>query len=503
MKAAQCPPQRRTCAALVALVLLAGSAGCASPYRFSPRLDTRLPAADGTTPKTAGDALAGGLDLSLAALMDQRREFWQAAGEVEVMKNVTAFGLIGLGAVGMYRGLQGEASRHWLERAGLIAAATYAGASWLEPSARQSIYLAGAMSLSCLALVTAPYEMPLTDYKALRRQVADSRAAAESLASALRLVGRYESRGDMWWLARGGWNKLRWANRVLDSADTAMGNIEQAGPRLRDMTAMLASEVAIQIKHTSKDLSELPAALAKLKPDANALLGSEVFPPPKKDDVDGDPPKNATDNASRSEADAKEARKDTDPQCSAVTAPEAVKPPAAAPSAPRADPKTPNKEAARKARARASPPATRDTDAYRDFEAHLREAMTELDKHLGPVTSFVQRVSAARQGLTLPVACGAATVKLVPAKSELVLQPGESFQFVLQGDSGKAGAELLGDPLPREVLDVSMPLMRASTVVRLTAGARVPRLANTVLRISDSKGQQHFDIGVKVCPGGS
>ena len=53
-------------------------------------------------------------------------------------------------------------------------------------------------------------------------------------------------------------------------------------------------------------------------------------------------------------------------------------------------------------------------------------------------------------------ACGAATVARVPAKSELALQPGESFQFMRQGDSGQSGAELLGDPLPREVVDIGV-----------------------------------------------
>ena len=90
-------PLQRLTATATALGLLVGTAGCASPYHFSSRLDTRLPS-DGGEAAPASTPLAGDLHLSLAALMGQRRQLWQAAGETELMKNATAFGLIGLGA---------------------------------------------------------------------------------------------------------------------------------------------------------------------------------------------------------------------------------------------------------------------------------------------------------------------------------------------------------------------------------------------------------------------
>ncbi len=530
-------PWRRLTAAATAAALLLGSAGCASPYHFSSRLDTKLPGGDEAS--TAGSKLAGDLHLSLAALMDQRRQLWQAAGELEQMKTATALGLIGLVSAGMYRGLRGDESKGWLQRAGLLASATYAGANWLEPSARQRIYLGGAMSLTCLALATAPYEMSKAEFDKVKDAVAASRVGLERLASTLRLVGRYPYKSDTWWLVRGGWNKLRWANRVLDSADVAMGNIERAGPQLLQMTATLAGEVGIQVNRVSKDLSELTSALALLKPNANLLMGSEIFPPPKKDDVDADPPDGATDkDPSEDKAGAKTAsaaKKDV--QCGATTTETTDTPktpvapattPAAAPPAD-ASAKAAAESAAKAVSAAASAAVSaaaaassaasadavarklaeqarargHDANQAKRVETALKEAAKALDAHLGTVASFVQRVSAARKAIELPAACGSGVVTLVPAKRELVLQAGETFQFILQGDNGKASADFLGAALTRDELDLSMPMTQASTAVRLTAGGKLSKPVNTVVRITDSKGQESFNISVKVCPAGA
>lgn len=527
---------RRITAAATAVALLLGSAGCASPYYFSQRLDTKLPGGD--TASVAGTALAGDLHLSLAALMDQRRQLWQAAGEVEQMKTATAFGLIGLVSAGLYRGLRGDESKGWLQRAGLLASATYAGANWLEPNVRQRIYLGGAMSLTCLALASAPYEMSKIEFEKVKNAVAASRAALEGLASTLRLVGRYPYKSDTWWLVRGGWNKLRWASRVLDSADVAIGNIERAGPQMLNMTALLASEVGTQVHRVSKDLSELPAALALLKPNANLLMGSEIFPPEKKDAVDDDPPAGATDsNAGDDTPAAKSAATAAkDPQCSPAPAPAdpakaaAASPPPPTAGVPSADASatlaagsaakavSAAASAALSAAAAASSAASAEALARKLAEqararghdkaqadalaVALKTNADVLDKHLGVVTSFVHTVAQARKDINLPAACGSGGVTLLPAKRDLVLQPNETFQFVLQGDNGRASADFLGDSLTRDVLDLSMPITQASTAVRLTAGNKQTKAVNTVVRISDSKGQQSFDISVKVCPAG-
>ena len=352
-----------------------------------------------------------------------------------------------------------------------------------------------------------------------------ARAGLEQLASTLRLLGRYEYHSDTWWLVRGGWNKLRWATKALNSADNALGNIEQSGPRLHNLTSTLAGEVALQISRVTKDLSDIPDAIAKLKPNANLLLGSEVFPPLAKDSEDADPPKGGSEGTGTS-LDAKgKSGAATDAQCGVsakAATPDSA--PEIAGDAKKAalDAEASAKRAARSADRAASSAATAVNAARRIAasasaaksdqqpdeaqESALRTALDKatqhLDKHLGPVVSFVHRVAAARKSaLDLPPACGASGVDLVPSHRAIVLQAGEGFQYLLQGDSGRAGVSVLGDLLSRDVLDLSMPLTQASTVVRLQAGKRVPAVVNTVVRISDSKGQQTFDITVKICPG--
>jgi len=553
MSAVHARPVQRLTATAVALALLLGSAGCASPYHFSPRLDTRLPQA-GAEP--SGEPLAGDLHLSLAALMDQRRLLWQAAGEAEQMKTATALGLIGLGAAAIYRGARYTDNKGWMQRAGLAGATVWAGATWLEPSARQSIYLQGAVSLTCLALATAPYEVSVEEYKKIKAEIRMARNGLEELATALRLAGRYKKHSETWWLVRGGWNKLRWANRVLDGADVALGNIEQAGPRLRDMTALLTSDVATQVHRVTKDLSELPAAISSLKPNVAKLVGADVFLLPQKETANEDPPAASSERDSPETAD-KPAKAPKDPQCGAGTpapvspvlailgkqvetaaaaASSAAKSATAAASAASAvtnsnaqkrkdAPKINKAELAERKLAvatalAASAAEAREKEEKRELERRAKEqaarmdainamslrdrlttATTNLDKHLGAVASFVQRVAAARDGLGLPKGCGAATsVRLVPDKRELVLQAGESFQFVLEGDSGKAAAAFLGLSLMPDVLDITMPLIQATTAVRLSAGTAATRAVSTVVRISDSRREQSFDITVKVCP---
>lgn len=532
---------KRISVCAVALALLLSSTGCATPYVFSNRLDTRLQPASSPVEAERKGALAGDLHLSLEALMDQRRLFWLEAGQIEQMKNATALGLIGLGAAGLYRGLQGDSSSGWLKRAGLLSAATYAGASWFEPSERQKIYLQGALSLTCLSLATAPYEMSKDDYIKLKEDIADSRAGVEALASAVRMVGAYSPYSDTWWLVRGGWNKLRWASKVLDSADVAMGNLEKAGPRLRDMSAMTASEVATQVNRISKDLSQVTDAIAKLKPNANLLIGSVVFPPEPKDQADEDAPV-AGGAGPNSEKEAGKESASKDAQCSAsapvpTPTPESTPAPALAPELAKAVKQataaaaaasaaaglakrdasrsagSANKaaEAAKLAVAAATSAASAaeamaklktDEERTRDaLIARLRAASDKIDKSLGSVISFVQRVAQAQRADALPAACGSAAVTLVPAKDSIVLQPGERFQFLLQGDSGRASAEILGMGLPGDLLDLSMPLSQSSSIVRITASQQAPKtVVNTVVRISDSKGQQNFDIAVKLCP---
>ena len=542
---------RRWTAATTALALLLGSTGCASPFHFSSRLDTRLSGEPGLAP-AATEPLAGDLHLSLAAMMGQRRELWQAAGETEKMKNATALGLIGLSAAALYRGVRYTDNKGWLQRAGLLGAATYAGATWLEPSARQTIYLQGAMSLTCLALATAPYEMTKTEYASTKEHIAQARHGLEMLASELRLVGRYTKKSETWWVVRGGWNKLRWASRVLDSADVAMGNIEQAGPNLRDMTALLASEVATQVNRVSKNLSELQDAIAMLKPNVAKLVGADVLTPLKKDALDQDPPSGSTAPGIDPNADSgaekaagESAATPKDPQCSesAAPAPAATQQPAKPDSS--ADPKdnTSAESAAvkhvvqkvmialgvkqvkeSKPAAPAAPAIGAAEAAKKELEAKRRRDATDranqedveranelrrrlmtaaklIDAHLGPVASFVQRVASARNGLELPRVCGAAVaVKLVPDRRELVLQSGESFQFVLEGDSGKAAASYTGLSLSTDILDISMPLVQATSAVRFTAGSAAKKSVTTTIRISDSRREQNFDITVKVCP---
>lgn len=554
MKHSTTSDSRRWVRVTAVVAAVAVLAGCASPFHFSKRMDTYLPPAGGEAPAKE-KKLAGDLHLSLAALQEQRQLLWQAAGETETMKNATALLLIGGASAGIYRGLRGEESKGWLQRAGLIGGALFTGATFLEPTARQKIYLQGSASLSCLALATAPYEMPQGDYDKIREHIAGARIGVEKLASALRFAGRYDRNSETWWLVRGGWNKLRWASEVLESADAALGNVERAGPRLRDMTAMLASDVAHQVNEVTKSLEKLPDAILALKPNANLILGQTIFELPAKESKDSDPPGTSNENP---KDDDKKGDGDTAAEggCKAAAAPKAspdatkkaeaaavaanaaasaASAAASAASAAAADVRKvllnaqgqatvaaaataaaraaeidaqaklerQRQRADREAAEAAGKAAEKAADKPRaeQLRKALEAAVAQLDPHLGPVASFVERIASARRALALPKGCGEqSTIEFVPAKRNVVLQPGESFQIVVQGDAGRARADFLGNTVGREVLDLSMPLTQSSTSVRMTAGTAVPKAVNTVVRITDSKGQQNFDVNVKVCP---
>jgi hypothetical protein len=83
----------------------------------------------------------------------------------------------------------------------------------------------------------------------------------------------------------------------------------------------------------------------------------------------------------------------------------------------------------------------REQHYLRSLYPKLNTVTDELDLLLGPVISFVHRVAIARKHIDLPPTCGSSAVTLVPWTRDPVLLPGEVFQFVLQGDNGKAGAD--------------------------------------------------------------
>lgn len=540
----------------MALAAAVALSGCASAYNFSPQLDTHVPRSGGASPALRGpsDGLAGDLDLALAGLMDQRRQLWAAAGELDQMKNATVLGLIGLGAAGLYRGLESELNKGWLARAGLLASATYTGAQFLEPDARRQVNLQGAAALTCLALATAPYEMTKKEQAKVKQSIADARVGLEQLSSALRSVGQVTKGSETYWVVRNGWNKLRFANGVLRSADAAMGAIEATGPRLRDTAALLASDTAQQVSQVSKRLEDLPAALEKLRPNVALLIGTPLpaVPPPG---GNAEPP-GVVDEQGKAVSPA------ADPEAAAGAAGaaascEAPKSTGAdtAKSAPTTDTAAPPSDADKRLAAieaaieqinkrltnaagrakasaqAASKPAQTAQEAAQQAAAQrqaaqekalkqaqlrameqaqlpvlrerLQKAMAALDQHLGAVSSFALRVTSAQKRQELPKVCqAAAVVTLVPDQRAITLQAGETFQFLLEGDSGRATASQVGETVGREVLDISMPLGAgaAGTAVRLSAGKPIKQAANTVVRLSDSRGQQSWDVSVKVCP---
>lgn len=484
--------QRRRALALMCAALSTLTGCVTNPYVFSPQLNTyRL--ADGSpgAPKQDPAPLAGRLDLALIGLMDQRALLWKAANDTETMKNWTALGLIGLGAVGIYKGLDAEVHKTWLRKAGLGAAAVYAGATWFEPTARQRIYLAGAMSLTCMALTVAPYEMTQEDFKEEIKNLNDARDKLERLYAALAMTPSNLDKPTQDKVRKAESFK-RFATAVLNSADETLGNIEKVGTRLRDMAALTASKVSDEVSSTSKDLPQLETVIKSLQPQANLLLGSQIFAPPppqSSDDKDGTPadPTKAKSTDAASTGTCAGPKPGSKPDT----------PPAAGSDAKGADaPKPKTSKLVAPAGAASAPP---DTPPPPVELGNLEHALNELSKPLGRAVSLVRRVQAARSGQDLPQACGTKSITLFPGDRSIVLQPGTSFQYLLSGDEGRPGVQVVTAAPPTDVLDISLPATQAATTVRFSAGPAIKKQVDTIVRITDSGKTQQFDITVRVC----
>lgn len=477
---------------LVLAACLALTACGTNPFIFSRRLNT-YPIDDTIKPLPRAE-LAGRLDLALMALMDQRDQLWTAANDTETMKNWTALGLIGLGAVGIYKGLDAESHRTWLRKVGLGAAAVYAGATWLEPTARQRIYLAGAMSLTCLALVAAPYEMTEKQFKEERDNINAARWALEQLYAELAMLPSKPNAADASVIRKA--RSISWfATRILNSADETLGNIEKVGTRMRDMTGLTASEVSKQVASVSRDLNQLPDAIKALQPQANLLLGTQIFtPPPPQTAPDGNDNGTAGDNKNGKSAEAASTGSCPTPEV-------APKPPEPAASTP-----APQKAGAQKPATAASAPsgpAFESVAAPAPLDlAPLRAALTALARPLGQAISLVRRIEATRTGQELPAACGAKQITLFPGDRSIVLKPGASFQYLLSGDEGRPGVQVMTTLPPPDTLDISLPALQAAPAVRFTAGASIKQQLDTVVRITDSGKTQQFDINVRLCASG-
>lgn len=482
--------------------------GCGTnPYNFSKQLNT-FPVSSTDKP------LAGNLHLAMRGLMDQRDMLWTAASDTQQMQNLTALGLIGVGAVGLYKGLNSDLHQTWLRKAGLGAAAVYAGATWLEPNARQQIYLAGAMSLTCLALSTAPYEMTQESFDKEAANLAAAHGALEDLFSQLRLAGKPPAGTPEAAALNGAWRQAQFASKWLASADAALGSVEKVGPRLRDRTALTASEVAKQVSNVAHDLSQLQPALAALKPSANMLIGSDVFTIPSPPAAD-DPASPARDEAAPAAASVscKAATPDTEKEADAKKAATAAGAAAGAAAAASAVTRAEAVAAGQKAGAAAGAAAGKKEADHAVSQAQrlltqtrldaLSQALTALSRPLGQAISMTRRLQAAREAQQLPEACNAKTLTLFPSDRSIALQPGASFQYLLSGDEGRPGVQLMTVSPPPEVLDVAIPALQAGAAVRLTAGRQVPQQIDTIVRISDSKKTTHFDVNVRLCSGSS
>lgn len=489
----RCAPSARTLrrGALAVSVSMALTACGTNPFIFSTRLNT-YPSDPAVKPPPRVE-LAGRLDLALMALMDQRDQLWTAANDTETMKNWTALGLIGLGAVGIYKGLDAESHRTWLRKVGLGAAAVYAGATWLEPSARQRIYLAGAMSLTCLALVAAPYEMTMEQFNDERKNINRARWALEQVYAELAMLPTKTNAADAS-VIRKARSISVFATRMLNSADETLGNIEKVGTRMRDMSALTASEVSKQVSSVSRDLSQLPDAIKALQPQANLLLGTQIFSPP--------PPQSAADGTDSTAGDAKSTKSSDATSTGSCPAPEVVTPAAPAASAPAVKNSGAQKPAAAASAASGAASSATAEPAALDL-GPLKAALTALAEPLGQAISLVRRVQATRTGQELPAACGTKQITLFPSDRSIVLKPGASFQYVLSGDEGRPGVQVLTAVPPPDTLDISLPALQTAAAVRFTAGASIKQQVDTVVRISDSGKTQQFDISVRLCASAS
>lgn len=482
------PASRARTLSVIGLITSLALSGCATKnFVISPKLHQRSAEAP-----TQDLALAGGLQYSLDALYDQRRLFWEAAEEIEAGKSITALGLMGLAGAGIYRGAQGTANAGWMQRAGLAGSLTWAGATWFEPNARQKIFLAGADSLTCLASISVAYEMPKEQHTFLMNQIGVSRGHLESLFSQRRLLqanGLPASHPALKAIDQ----KTKYAQRVLNEADKAMGNLDSVGTRLRGLTALTSAKVAREINEVSQDLEKLPAAIASLKPQANLLMGAKVFDVSQPPDPDS-PATDATGGKSDAKSDSSDCPAPAPATTSTPNADAANKPPGGndkgkgkttshlgtSPAAPQATPATP-------------------TTLSPEQQTALSKSMQDLDTQLGPVVSFVQRIAQATRLNKLPAACVQDSIELVPDKRSLVLSTAQSFQFLLEGDPGRAQVQIIGESLEPGTLDISSPLDKGQNLIRVALKSAPTETVQTTLRITDSKGQVHFDVALKLC----
>jgi hypothetical protein len=463
-------------------------AGCAplglNPYSFSERLDPYGATArekagtDKDQLPHKGEPLVGDLHLAMDGLMQQRRDLWSAAGNTEVMKNLTALGLIGVTASALYKGFDSEVNKTWLRKAGLGGAAVYGGSLWLRPTQRQQIYLEGAKTLTCLALSSSPYEMTQTHFNAEVKSLREGRKHLETAFT--RLAGLQFRAGSAIESERKALRaKAAFAARVFRSAERALGQIESAGPRLRDLTAQTASVTAEQVSLVSQDLETLPAALASLKGYANLLSGQELFelPTTEPQEGDGKPPDEPAGSSVSASCDRPSQGGSADPTTLDAKPKDA------------GDGKSNDKS---KLTVTVIP-----ADEFSDAEA-LRSARLELERmseSLGRAVSLVNRLARAQKQQPMPASCaGTGSLRLVPDRTSVALHEGESFQYLMRG-ADASRVEWLGIKPKAEWVAVQ----NSGSSIELRALKAPATTVQSLLELSDVKGTRSWTVEVKLC----
>jgi hypothetical protein len=526
------------CKTQLSVLLVAALAGCSAfnPYQRSDHLHADLlpvPAAasgaTAATPATAASAvqfrideatraaqrapeqLVGDLPEALAAIADQRNEWFGALSSHARTLNGTTLAMLALTGWGLYEGLKPgfvdggtatDTTRRHVAKAAIGTAGAYALGNFFLNAEHDQAYIEGYKALTCLIVRTRPYalttvqwrdlalalrdleaQINVLDRTALKMRVAegvDPRSAKSSTVERRAALSRAES-------------ALRIGRLTLERGQRLLGESAGAGGYLRRQGELVVTAVAEELRRNNKQLTSPEQLFAGLQGAVGRFQSIEPVDRAEEEDKDA-PTDGEPTTAAPTEGAASAATQATQRDLAQLTAAfarqlddlkAAMLDPKAAKAAQAASPKRVAQleaqlEAAKKAAAdaKAATPQLRERsqDAAKlsdvgDQIATLYEQRRHVNAALVTHDEAARRVKQVRP---CRGAAGSALV-LLPGEDKAV-ERGKAYEFRISGAKGQPLVTLDGDPgtPPAGAKSLLVALEGGLVVVTVSVGANAP-----------------------------
>lgn len=255
-------------------------AGCSStnPYQRTEQVDVPINKLATQATQAGADSLAGNLHGAIAALKDQRREWYESLSTQARVRTVTQLSVLGLSAGAIYSGLKSgvasDSDKKRLALAGALGFTAFAAGDWFANPSQEVAYTDGIHALTCAMLTIEPLRFGTASFSLMASEQLTLTRAINGLDEDLleaQATFRYPSTSDspQALVRREAAAALSRARKTLASSHQLYREIDNSGVTLMREGDLVFGRVAERIRAGSKAVTA-PGVFAS---DISGMIG--------------------------------------------------------------------------------------------------------------------------------------------------------------------------------------------------------------------------------------